>query len=139
MLSALPTDIRKAKAKVESDDESVRKVVKYVFECYLGSRDSGMHFRQGVKKHESSDEVMCVCSAQASQTACSTHMAVLGSLTMKRSRQRSMQLLLQSGELCSCVELQPSLHFWQARQAKCALPLLELLSTSNWSLSHLQS
>jgi hypothetical protein len=89
-----PTDIRKAKAKVESDDESVRKVVKYVFECYLGSRDSQMQFRQGVKKHESSDEVMCVSSAYASQTARSTHMALLGSLTMKRSRQRSVQLLL---------------------------------------------
>lgn len=88
------TDIRKAKAKVESDDESVPKVVKYVFECYLGSRDSGMHFRRAVKKHESSDEVMCVCLAQASQTACYTHMALLGSLTMKRSRQRSVQLLL---------------------------------------------
>jgi hypothetical protein len=45
----------------------------------------------------------------------------------------------RSGELCYCLELQPSLHFWQARQPKCALPLLELLSTNNWSLSHLQS
>ena len=88
------TDISKAKAKVESDDESVRKAVKYVFECYLGSRDSRMQFRQGIDKHESGDEVMCVCSAQASQTARSTHMALLGSLMMKRSRQRFVQLLL---------------------------------------------
>jgi hypothetical protein len=67
MLSALPTGIRKSKAKEESDDESVleSKVVKYVLECSLGLRDSLMHFRWAIKKDESSDEVMWVCSAQA--------------------------------------------------------------------------
>jgi hypothetical protein len=64
MLSALPTGTRKPKAKQESDDERVleHKVVKYVLECSLGLRDS-LIFRQAIKKDESSDEVMCVCSA----------------------------------------------------------------------------
>jgi hypothetical protein len=75
MLSALPTGIRKPKAKQESDDESVleHKAVKYVLQCSLGLRDSLMHFSV---QYESSDEVMCVCSAHASQTTCWTHIAL---------------------------------------------------------------
>jgi hypothetical protein len=72
MLSVLLTPIRKLKTKLESND------VKCVFDCSLGLSDSWIPSRRmAVQMVESSDDVMCVCSAQTYRTVYSTHMAYM--------------------------------------------------------------